>query len=346
MQKIVCRLDEVPLDTGIHSYLNHKYHLSERYGKMPYQLRFDRIIRFRMPGFEPAQAVASVHAASEQYGWWGFMTHFKDSSYGRDTYYGGFSITHNPDLYYMVPESASTLGEPKVNLHDFFDTALGRRVWIELEERKLTAAFTTACFKGGLPEAYNMLLHHGIITGPEDFDWDKSYVAEKRQNRNGYFDSYGFRYLTSAAKHGYHGDFLQHRFKRSLIRSRMAYIDGTQYSPTAGDYMWHCDEPIILNLRINIPLQTSDNYAFEIKDSYLGKFEVGYGYCWNTEILHRVFAAAYDPTPRIHMVIGSSPWFDYDDAQKAYVSNEYFGEMHPFDMLAAGHIIDNVEICQ
>lgn len=344
MNKIICKLDEVPLNMAIHGYINKKYEMY-KYKKMPHEIQFENVMKFRIKGFEHEKALASVEEACRLYGWWGFMSHFKDSFEERDKYYGGFSITHNPDLYYMIPEGASTLGEPKINLHDFFFTDLGRQVWVTLEERSLTPLFTEVCFSGGLPAAKEMLLKYSIIDGNENFDWNKSYTPEHKQTKNGYFDAYGFRFLTQSAKHGYHGKLLQTRFQRNIIRSRVAYINGACHAPRGGEYMWHCDEPVVLNLRINIPLRTTKNYAFEIKDSYMGNFEPGYAYTWNTETLHRVYSTEYDEISRVNMVIGSSPWFDYDHEQRAYVSNKFFGEMHPFDMLAQGHIIKDIEIC-
>lgn len=346
MEKIICRIDDVPDDTGVGSYVYKKY-IKDKFDKIPYRLKFDKIIKFRIADFDLDKSLQSINEAGDLYGWWGFMAHFADPNVGRDDYYGGFSITYNPELYYDVPESAATLGEPKINLHGFFTTSLGMRVWPELEDKKLTPMFATACATKGLAGAKEVLLNYKLITETEanEYDWNKSFTAGKRQNKNGYYDGWGFRYLTSAAKHGYHGDFLQNRCKRTLIRSRVAYIDGSKYTPNAADYQWHCDEPILMNLRINIPITTTSNYEFEIKDSYVGKLEAGYGYAWNTEVLHRVYATGYEDTKRINIVLGNSPWFDYDHEQRAYISNEFFGEMHPFDMLAEGHVISGIEMC-
>ena len=41
------------------------------------------------------------------------------------------------------------------------------------------------------------------------------------------------------------------------------------------------------------------------------------------------------------MVLG---WFDFDQDSQTYYANEFYGEMHPFDMLAKGHVISDVTV--
>jgi hypothetical protein len=137
---------------------------------------------------------------------------------------------------------------------------------------------------------------------------------------------------------------LREKFLRSLVRSRVAIIDAKNWFPKMKDYMWHYDEPVYLNLRINIPLLTTPNYVCEIKDQGIYQLEPGYGYSWDTTIVHRVYAKAPENSTRTNLVIGSSPWFDYDHESDSYISNEFYGEMHPFDMLVNGHILKGIKI--
>ena len=129
-----------------------------------------------------------------------------------------------------------------------------------------------------------------------------------------------------------------------MCRSRVSFINGKMWNPNAASYMWHHDEPIFFNLRINVPLQTSPNYKVEIEGHPLTHFEPGYFYSWNTEILHRVFAEKKEESSRAHLVIGTVPWFDYDAESDSYISNEFFGELHPHDMLAQGFVFKNVRL--
>jgi hypothetical protein len=43
-------------------------------------------------------------------------------------------------------------------------------------------------------------------------------------------------------------------------------------------------------------------------------------------------------------VLGTIPWFDYDEDSRTYYANEFYGEMHPYDMLANGHVVEGIEI--
>ncbi len=347
MTKLVVPLSEVPDNFQVHEYLMHKFSIRSRFSDMPYQANLDPVLKFKVNGFDHQEALKSVKEAASIHGWWGFLSHFEDTRdiiADRATYYGGFSLTHNPDISYAVPEHASALGEPKVNLHDFFQTDLGRGLWLQLEERHITPLFYKVCFGGGLPMAKQFLLEHGLITGDEDYDWNKPFTSKNKTSKNGYFDTYSFRKLTAAGKFGYHGDFIQSKLKRSMCRSRAAYINGSHYQEKTAEYMWHYDENLFMCLRINVPLQTTPNYFFEIKDEHVGQFEPGYIYTWNTQKVHRVYAAEKEDSQRIHLVMGICPWFDYDEEQDAYISNEFFGEMHPFDMVAQGHVFEGTTL--
>jgi len=44
---------------------------------------------------------------------------------------------------------------------------------------------------------------------------------------------------------------------------------------------------------------------------------------------------------RTHLVIGVSPWYDYNSKNNTWSQNEFFGNKHPFDMLLDGDIISN-----
>jgi hypothetical protein len=157
--------------------------------------------------------------------------------------------------------------------------------------------------------------------------------------KNSYFDTYGFRALTPAATRGYLGELIS-EFKLPLIRSRVGIIPGENidfenkvYQESHG---WHRDEPVFENLRINIPIQTDENYVFQMEGDEPYHLELGKAYTWDTHQAHRVYARAKTTTMRIHLVLGFSPWFNYDPKTDAWWPNAYFGNLHPFDMLAEG----------
>lgn len=347
MNKIILKLDDVPDNRAIHGYINQL--IPDKFKTMIPELKPNPFFKFTIDGIDHKELLTSVNEALDIYGFHGFLPHHltqKGLDQDRGSYYGGFSISYNPTIAYPVPEHASAMGEPKVNLNDFFRTDEGRKVWLDLEVKKLTPKFYEICFEKGLPAVKDFLLKENIISDPEKYNWCGDIIPTKRIQKNGYFDTYGFRKLTKAAKHGALGDLLTKKFKRSLVRSRVAIVNAQAWMPKMKDYMWHYDEPLYLNLRINVPLTTTNNYVFEIKDVGEFQFIPGYSYCWDTTIVHRVFARLPEKSTRTNLVIGSSPWFDYNEEQNAYVSNEFYGEMHPFDMLVNGHIIDGIKLIE
>lgn len=166
--------------------------------------------------------------------------------------------------------------------------------------------------------------------------------------RNTYNDTLAFKELTPLAQFAEIKNFLS-TFKRTLIRSRISSVMAGMDEATKLDFGWHNDENIFLNLRVNIPIQTSANYLIQIlsgsaQDAQISEFELkrNFAYVYNTQKYHRPYCKQLDSLDRINMICGISPWFDYDLASKAWISNEYYGEMHPFDMFQKGHITSAV----
>lgn len=170
--------------------------------------------------------------------------------------------------------------------------------------------------------------------------------AQMPKLKGDYYDSYGFRALTPAARHGALGQLMD-GFTLPVIRSRFSVIPGGNAAALHDDYGWHRDESIFHNLRINIPVWTSPEYLLEI-ETVLDKPERcsataqrhhlrhGFAWSWDTNMPHRVFATAMTVQSRGHLVVGLAPWFDYDKAQDAWMPNQYFGRMHPHDLIAEG----------
>lgn len=160
--------------------------------------------------------------------------------------------------------------------------------------------------------------------------------------RNTYFDSYSFRFYSPCVTESKLNEFLQ-GFKRSPIRSRLATIQ-SEYVPESyrDKFGWHRDEPVVENLRINIPITTDDTYLFEIEGQSPVHLDIGNMYSWDTHLPHRVFPTTSEQKTRTHIVLGFSPWFDYDSKEDAFVSNEFYGKMHPIDMLLSGHIHEKI----
>jgi hypothetical protein len=178
-----------------------------------------------------------------------------------------------------------------------------------------------------------------------EFFWNAT--GKHTQLKHSYFDTYGFRKRTPASKMGYLGEFID-SFTRPLVRSRVGIIPGENVDPDdktyRENYGWHRDEPVFENLRINIPLQTDENYAFQMEGEEPYHLESGRAYTWDTHKPHRVFARGRSSVMRIHLVLGFSPWFDYNSDDDTWAPNEYFGKIHPFDMVAEGHLSGHLRL--
>lgn len=171
----------------------------------------------------------------------------------------------------------------------------------------------------------------------DQFFWNATGTHERL--RDSYFDSYGFAQRTSFAREGALGAFLD-GFSRSLVRSRVGVIPGAAVDAADEAYLaregWHRDEPVFETLRLNIPLATDPNFVFQMAGEPPYHLGVGRAYTWDTNRPHRVFCRGGTSATRIHLVLGIAPWFDHDPVEDAWVANEFFGRMHPFDMAAEG----------
>lgn len=167
----------------------------------------------------------------------------------------------------------------------------------------------------------------------------------KSTERNTYNDTFSFKEKTPFANHGAIKKLLD-SFQRTLVRSRVSTILAGSEEATKMDFCWHNDELVFINLRVNIPIQTSPNYVIQIisgsQDESLNitEFELKkqFAYVYDTNKYHRPFCKKLDTVDRINMICGVSPWFDFDDESQSWVSNEFYGELHPFEMFKEGHI--------
>jgi hypothetical protein len=155
--------------------------------------------------------------------------------------------------------------------------------------------------------------------------------------KNSYFDTFGFRMPTPASQHGELGLFFS-RLKRSMVRGRLSSINGLEYKRRQRNTGWHKDEPIFENLRLNIPLSTSENYLFEMEGHNPCHLDIGYAYTWDTHKPHTVYNTKRTEGRRTHLVIGTSAWWDYDNSDDSWSTNEFYGVKHPFDMLVDGDV--------
>lgn len=140
--------------------------------------------------------------------------------------------------------------------------------------------------------------------------------------------------------------FLSH-FNRSIIRSKIVTHHAEYSSDDVSSLKaWHTDGSIFFNFRILIPLVTSENFGVEFMTSKSGSDEISYFsfennflYAFDTSKPHRYHCKRKSDEVRIGLVVGICPWFDYDIQNDSWSSNEFYGKMHPFEMLKQGHIL-------
>lgn len=154
------------------------------------------------------------------------------------------------------------------------------------------------------------------------------------QTKNTYYDSYAFRKIDPLIQKNF--GVLIDKLNMPLLRNRVAYKFGFARGFKKPDE-WHIDEFPYVLLRINIPLQTSEEHVIDIsgKDEY-GNFleienkhlEKGKLYIWNTRIPHRIVLRkpCAVKQPRIHIVLGLSPWFDYVNEEDYFCKNKLWSE--------------------
>lgn len=340
-QKIYCK--DVPDDKSIHVHLINTFDLHQYTKKLPIKSipNDGYLFRYKIAGLNQAKLLTEAQAVVEKNGWWGFASMYKESEQ-RDSYHGGFSITYNP-YRTNVPIYASSLGQTKANVGNLFYSDAGTKLVKVIEERGWTEKFAKVISEQGLA-AGKAWLERQMPIDP-NLDWTEVSFNEKpAPTRNGYFDTYRFTKKVPEMNNGEFGNLFS-KYKVDVCRSRCAWLrPGKKMSKHHDEFLWHSDEPLFTNLRMNIPLKTNPNFFLEDKIHGFKHLEVGYGYSWNTEVLHRVGCYKDEGDERIHLVIGTIPWFDYIPEDDAFVTNEYFGEMHPIDMLVEGHIIEGLEL--
>src|SRR5262249_2597827 len=153
---------------------------------------------------------------------------------------------------------------------------------------------------------------------------------------------------TPAARVGALGEFLS-QCSLSLVRSRLSVLYGTDEDLVPFDIGWHRDESVFENLRINIPLETVSSYKLQIEHERDTPTEdsgtmsthhlaAGSAYTFDTHLPHRVFASARSKVRRVHLVLGFSPWLSYNARDESWEPNEFYGRVHPFDIVRSGRL--------
>lgn len=164
--------------------------------------------------------------------------------------------------------------------------------------------------------------------------------AQVKFKKNSHIDSYSFNKLTDFAKDL---DFPWHLIKRTIVRSRCATLDTSKMEGGLQKWPFHVDEDMSKLFRFNVPVFTNESYMFEMENGGIYNFKPGIGYTFDSSKNHRVYAEKLDDKPRTVLVIGLSAWFDYNEEDDSWSTNEFFGK-HPMDMFYDGDMIEGIRI--
>jgi hypothetical protein len=162
------------------------------------------------------------------------------------------------------------------------------------------------------------------------------YGVEKEKEKinivkNTYYDTLAFRHTHPVIKKEFNELF--NNFNCGISRSRISYFypHKTKLPDASGI---HIDELPFFLLRVNIPLKTNSNHILKINGNdgfgntlQLEKhLEVGKAYIWNTKIPHQVTIKeeTADKEPRIHIVLGITPWLNYHENFDFWTINSNF----------------------
>ena len=180
---------------------------------------------------------------------------------------------------------------------------------------------------------YNSTLGSSLIGNQRFFytTWFTVLCQLRGKTKNSYYDSFAFNQPNSIMTEEF-ADLLS-TFQRTQIRSRMSVILANASDSLHPEYLLHKDEHVYHNVRINIPLTDTSDHFLKIEDQEVC-FEAGKAYTWDTHKPHRVYGMSTQP--RINLVLGFSPWFDYVQEDDVWISNQYYGEVHPLEMVRTG----------
>jgi len=310
-----------------------------------------KILSFTQPDINISKVQSSVESAFDKFGYHGFLNIY-GSEVMRDPYYGGLSLVYNPDYKYKdsIPKICHTLGYPRTNMHMGFileNIEVYKRILIAEKDKRIWEKSS----EGGTHAVFEYLFDEGVITEEEKNEFISKYPNEKHiiedyQRKNTYTDSWSFNQLTDVMHHEYLANITK-LFKRNIVRSRLAKIQNIDNNETmkyVNDFMWHRDDSIFIEARINLSV-TSPEEAFGIEVEGHGKYHYtpGEWMSWDTGITHRPFADK-PKLERCNLVYAVSPWFDYNKEDNAWESNEFYGKKHPMDMFIDGDIVEGLKV--
>lgn len=362
---------DVPINRPCHLWAEQTLNLTAQMAALTPKYSGENIIRLKI-NIDTDRLLRRINTATEKNKWWGWInknvntTHSESDKIrrpnegidylNRGSYYGGWSIKQNP-IYCqsqgLTPEAAG-MGELPSPISWFLFSSLGSAVYQRLEESQQMLPLTRIAVEEGYKAVVDRLLQFNIITAEQAANIklpQEEKLSKFHKEKDSYYDTWSFTEWTNSARESGIED-LTTNANCQVLRSRVAWQRGAfrdyrvankDYENSNDRWTWHSDEPVVHNTRLIIPVQTSSAYALEVKGKQPEVFETGYAYTFNTNIVHRQLQVNNDSKlDRIFIVLGFNPWFDWVPAEEAWVSNQYYGKVHPLDMLTEGLILPSL----
>jgi hypothetical protein len=364
--------EEIPANRPCHVWVENKFKLIDKMNALTPKYDGKQLIRMTAD-FDVDQLLTGVNTATNDYKWWGWVNKNENTSktehdkvrrshegvdyLNRGSYYGGWSIKSNP-VYTanqgLTPES-SGMGELPSPLSWFIFSSLGAKIYQQLESSQQLLPLTRIAVEQGYQAVIRHLIQFRLITEVQAANIKfppTEKLSQYHQEKDAYFDTWSFTDWTPAAvESGIRA--ITESANCQVLRSRVAWQRGAfrDYRIKPGDHengndkwTWHCDEPIVHNTRVIIPIQSTPAYAMEIAQNGPKIPEVGYAYTWDTNIVHRQLQVDNtDTSDRIYVILGFNPWFNWLPEEQAWESNEFYGKVHPMDMMTSGLIMPNLK---
>ncbi len=344
---------DCPEHQVIHDWILENSDLKYYVDNMKPKFKADGVVKFKNNLIDLDKTQKSVNEAFETFGWFGFLNILGNEEFRSPTY-GGLSLVYNPEYKHKdhVMDICQTLGYPRLNVKSQFIlenpelnvkimlARADKTLWKKIAERGLHGGFRYLCKEAG------------VINEQECAELEQRYKDDKEESvtkyprKNTYNDSWSFNQPTPVMNY----EYLNHiagLFKRSFIRSRLASfknIDNTEVKDGVNQYMWHRDDTMFVEARINMVV-TAPQDAFGIEVENIGKYyyKPGDWVTWDTGLTHRPFVDK-PGLERSSLVYAVSPWFDYIQDEDAWIQNQFYGNKHPLDMFVDGDIIDGLVV--
>lgn len=242
----------------------------------------------------------------------------------------------------LIKEPVASLKDPAVVLRDLYDvyTEVGAVNWQSRNTCQMYGLSLT--YNPASPQETWSSGSFGHIRYRE-LDNVAYYTAieKDRQHRvkGDYLDSLCFRRLHPSVASRQALSSLFRSFACSVHRVTARSINGNiVYRSLPGMGGMHRDESQFESLRVNICLSNNGQFGLQYVDDephYAKPGEISFV---NTDVMHRAYIANRCDFQRTHIIVNVSPWLNYDDKTDSWSTNEYYGKVHPLDMVKRGLI--------